>query len=88
MQLFFRILFLVQIVTQYLEQMKINERTPIVKKEIKNCWVGSSVTIGLAVKRFWKKIDHISDTLAKVDRKLSMAMFSVHIIFDWLFTCN
>ena len=70
---------MVQIVTQYLEEIKIDEQIPIVNKEIKNYWVASRVTIGLAIKKFWKKINHISHALTEVDRKVSIAVFIVSL---------
>ena len=69
-----RLVFLVQIVTQYLEGIFLSERAPSANGK-KKTHFGSSMSIGLAVKKFWNKTAHIQHTVKMMKKKVILVVF-------------
>lgn len=68
-------MFLVQIVTKFLEGIYLTERIPSANAKVKNRLMGGNVSVGLAVKKFWNKITQVHQTMNRLNMKVLLGCF-------------
>ena len=74
-------MFLVQIVTQFLEGIYLTERVLSANPKVKNRLMGGSMSVGLAVKKFWNKITQVHHTMNRLNIKVLLGCLFLHFHF-------